>query len=94
MHVSRPHTVFVACRRPLYVCVAHTHVLVALGWRVCRPWELRRVDIDPLGHVNNAAQWAIVEESLPADGSRRGLAELDFAPGTTTLARVDLLLGP
>jgi acyl-ACP thioesterase len=42
-----------------------------------RPWELRRVDIDPLGHVNNAAQWAIVEETLPADGSRRGLAELE-----------------
>jgi acyl-ACP thioesterase len=42
-----------------------------------RPWEVRRVDIDPLGHVNNAAQWAIVEESLPANGSRRGLAELE-----------------
>ena len=42
-----------------------------------RPWVIRRVDIDPLGHVNNAAQWAIVEESLPADGSRRGLAELE-----------------
>jgi acyl-ACP thioesterase len=42
-----------------------------------RPWELRRVDIDPLGHVNNAAQWAIVEESMPADGSRRGLAEVE-----------------
>ena len=42
-----------------------------------RPWEIRRVDIDPLGHVNNAAQWAIVEEILPADGSRRGLAELE-----------------
>ena len=42
-----------------------------------RPWELRRVDIDPLGHVNNAAQWAIVEEELPADGSRRGVAEME-----------------
>ena len=42
-----------------------------------RPWELRRVDIDPLGHVNNAAQWAIVEEGLPADGSRRGVAEVE-----------------
>lgn len=42
-----------------------------------RPWALRRVDIDPLGHVNNAAQWAIVEESLPADGSRRGVAEVE-----------------
>ena len=42
-----------------------------------RPWELRRVDIDPLGHVNNAAQWAIVEEGLPAHGSRRGIAEVE-----------------
>ena len=42
-----------------------------------RPWELRRVDIDPLGHVNNAAQWAIVEEGLPLDASRRGVAEME-----------------
>ena len=42
-----------------------------------RPWDVRRVDIDPLGHVNNAAQWAIVEEILPADGSRRGVAEVE-----------------
>ncbi len=42
-----------------------------------RLWELRRVDIDPLGHVNNAAQWAIVEESLPSSGSRRGVAEVE-----------------
>jgi len=55
-----------------------------------RPWELRRVDIDPLGHVNNAAQWAIVEESLPADASRRGIAEVEHRapvdpPGGTPL---------
>jgi acyl-ACP thioesterase len=42
-----------------------------------RPWELRRVDIDPLGHVNNAAQWAIVEEGLPPAASRRGVAEME-----------------
>ena len=42
-----------------------------------RPWTVRRVDIDPLGHVNNAAQWAIVEETLPLDRSRRGVAELE-----------------
>jgi acyl-ACP thioesterase len=42
-----------------------------------RPWELRRVDIDPLGHVNNAAQWAIVEETLTPDASRRGVAEVE-----------------
>ena len=42
-----------------------------------REWTIRRVDIDPLQHVNNAAQWAIVEESLPSDQSRRGVAEIE-----------------
>mgnify|MGYP001827264516 FL=1 len=42
-----------------------------------QPWAIRRVDIHPLGHVNNAAQWAIVEETLAAEGSRRGLAEVE-----------------
>ncbi len=42
-----------------------------------RTWHVRRVDIDPLGHVNNAAQWAIVEENLPTDRSRRGVAEVE-----------------
>lgn len=27
-----------------------------------RPWALRRTDLDVLGHVNNAAYWAAVEE--------------------------------
>jgi acyl-ACP thioesterase len=50
-----------------------------------RPWTIRRVDIDPLGHVNNAAQWAIVEETLPADRSRRGVAEVEhLAPVDTS----------
>ncbi|MEZ5145374.1 MAG: thioesterase [Acidimicrobiales bacterium] len=30
----------------------------------CRPWALRFVDFDVLGHVNNAAAWAVVEEVL------------------------------
>ncbi|HUS41720.1 MAG TPA: acyl-ACP thioesterase domain-containing protein [Ilumatobacteraceae bacterium] len=52
-------------------------------------WTIRRVDIDPLGHVNNAAQWAIVEETLHADRSRRGVAEVEHvAPVDTS---VDLL---
>ncbi len=29
-----------------------------------RPWGLRFCDFDPLGHVNNAASWATVEEVL------------------------------
>jgi acyl-ACP thioesterase len=32
-----------------------------------RPWPLRRTDVDRLGHVNNAAYWAAVEELLPAE---------------------------
>jgi acyl-ACP thioesterase len=29
-----------------------------------RPWTVRAVDLDVLGHVNNAAYWAVVEELL------------------------------
>jgi acyl-ACP thioesterase len=42
-----------------------------------RPWPLRRVDIDPLRHVNNAVHWAAVEETLPA-GPRRGRGEVEY----------------
>jgi acyl-ACP thioesterase len=31
-----------------------------------RRWPLRAVDFDTLGHVNNAAYWAVVEEALAA----------------------------
>lgn len=41
-----------------------------------RPWPVRRVDLDPLHHVNNAAHWAIIEELLP-EGSRRGTSEIE-----------------
>lgn len=35
-------------------------------------WQLRRTDFDPLGHVNNAAYWAVVEQWLePFDQPRR-----------------------
>jgi acyl-ACP thioesterase len=41
-----------------------------------RPWPLRRTDVDPLGHVNNAAYWAGAEELLPAQpGSLRARLE-------------------
>lgn len=42
-----------------------------------RPWPIRRVDLDPLRHVNNAVHWAIVEEVLP-EGSRRGRGEIEY----------------
>jgi acyl-ACP thioesterase len=40
------------------------------------PWAVRRTDLDPYVHVNNAAYWSAFEEVLPA-GSRRGRAELE-----------------
>ena len=44
------------------------------------PWPLRATDLDPLGHVNNAATWAVVEEVLAAHrGVRPPLrAEIEY----------------
>ncbi len=47
------------------------------GDTVDRPWPVRRVDLDPFDHVNNAVHWAAVEE-LVAGGDRRGTAEVEF----------------
>lgn len=58
-----------------------------------RPWAVRRVDLDPFDHVNNAANWAFVEEAanLGGDGvSRRGTAELEFVAPVTYDDRVVL----
>ncbi len=41
-----------------------------------RVWPLRRVDLDTMGHVNNAAHWRAVEEIL--DGRRYRWAEIEF----------------
>jgi acyl-ACP thioesterase len=38
-----------------------------------RPFPLRSVDLDLLGHVNNAVFWAMVEDQSTADGPLRGL---------------------
>jgi acyl-ACP thioesterase len=44
-----------------------------------RPWTIRRTDIDPFNHVNNAANWSFLEEILGASGSARiGRAEMEF----------------
>ncbi|MFK8024630.1 MAG: acyl-[acyl-carrier-protein] thioesterase [Ilumatobacter sp.] len=40
-------------------------------------WHPRAVDIDPMGHVNNAATWAFLEE-YAAFGDRRGRAEIEY----------------
>jgi acyl-ACP thioesterase len=43
-----------------------------------RPWTIRAVDLDVLGHVNNAAQWAILEEALAnIESDRNGCAEIE-----------------
>jgi acyl-ACP thioesterase len=56
-----------------------------------RPWALRSTDLDVLGHVNNAATWAAVED----EGARRhvvpGRAELEYGsalePGDDVVLR-------
>lgn len=54
-----------------------------------RPWTVRRTDIDQLGHVNNAAHWAVVEEVLQERGTvRTGLGEIEY------LAPIDLSAPP
>ncbi len=45
-----------------------------------RPWSVRRVDLDPFDHVNNAVHWAALEEIVGLPGSdRRGRAETEFS---------------
>lgn len=47
-----------------------------------RVWPLRAVDLDVLGHVNNAAYWAPVEEEIARRGLRRRVrAELEYLSG-------------
>lgn len=40
-------------------------------------WSFRATDLDPFEHVNNAAQWSLLE-SLDAFEDRRGVAELEY----------------
>src|SRR3954454_1445214 len=42
-----------------------------------RPWPLRVTDVDLMGHVNNAAYWAAVEQMLPS-GRRVIAAVLEY----------------
>jgi acyl-ACP thioesterase len=42
-------------------------------------WAVRRTDLDPFGHVNNAATWAFLEEAGELDTSERvGRAEMEY----------------
>lgn len=44
-----------------------------------RPWPLRATDFDLMGHVNNAAAWALVEEVLVAvDRHQSFRAEIEY----------------
>ena len=58
-----------------------------------RPWPIRRVDLDPFDHVNNAANWAFVEEAADfarTGRSRRVLAEMEFAAPVTSDTSIDM----
>jgi acyl-ACP thioesterase len=47
-----------------------------------RPWTLRATDLDVVGHVNNAAYWAPVEEELARRGRPRvQRVEIEFRAG-------------
>ncbi len=49
------------------------------GARVDGRWPVRRTDLDPFGHVNNAATWSFLEEAAELDmSSRVGRAELEY----------------
>jgi acyl-ACP thioesterase len=63
------------------------------------PWVLRAVDIDLLGHVNNAAYWAAVEEQVePGTAFAHALlgrpyrAVMEYGPGIEPGAAVELLV--
>lgn len=61
----------------------------ATGYR----WSLRYTDFDVLGHVNNAAYWAMVEEELSRRRDLRGAlsAELEFGAGVDRGDEVDVI---
>ncbi len=63
------------------------------------PWPLRAVDIDLIGHVNNAAYWAAVEEQIePGTAFAHALlgrphrAVIEYGPGIAAGAEVELLV--
>jgi acyl-ACP thioesterase len=63
------------------------------------PWPLRAVDIDLLGHVNNAAYWAAIEEQVePGTAFAHGLlgrphrAVMEYGPGIAPEDAVELLV--
>jgi len=58
-----------------------------------RSWPLRATDLDVVGHVNNAAYWAAIEDELARRGRPRVLhAEIEFRTGLDLADAVDLAL--
>jgi acyl-ACP thioesterase len=64
-----------------------------------QPWPLRAVDIDLIGHVNNAAYWAAIEEQIePGTAFAHALlgrphrAVMEYGPGIAAGAGVELLV--
>lgn len=55
-----------------------------------RPWPLRSTDHDPLGHVNNAATWAPVEDELDRLGVVPVRAELEYGDAIDPADAVEL----
>jgi len=55
-----------------------------------RPWPLRSTDHDALGHVNNAATWAAVEDELDRLGLVPARAELEYRDALSPDDRVEL----
>lgn len=60
-----------------------------------QPWPLRATDLDVIGHVNNAAYWAPVEEELARRGRPRVTwAELEFRSGLDAGEDVEVIVEP
>ena len=56
-------------------------------------WPLRATDIDVVGHVNNAAYWAAIEEELARRGRPRvRTAEIEFRSGLDLAEAVDIAI--
>jgi acyl-ACP thioesterase len=56
-----------------------------------RPWHYRSTDVDPFGHVNNAAQWSLLEDLLDrTDAERIGTGELEFLGPSDTSGSIVL----
>ena len=64
------------------------------GAVAARPWPLRHTDLDVLGHVNNAATWAAVEDELARLGIVPATAELEYRAAIEPGDDVTLVSGP